>query len=438
MQAVDSMVATTPRRARTFNRSGSGEPTTLGSAPVKQESLGRRPCSEVKKVQFDAVVDALSGVNLDDDKSEEEPYSTDRHIKKFSETVLSFYLADKRDAYFPQKVLPKRPRMASPDTENPPKPSNEAFRLKVLRSLDLLQTREEKRFRRVATAASEHFEMPICLITLVEEEQQHVKASYGLENHGLVGACDLPRSDAVCGYILLPSSEPCLVVEDLTVDPRFSNANIVVGPPHFKSYFGAPLLTSDGVILGALCLLDFKVRKFNKDDKEWLLALAHLTAMELERERRREVLLKLKEDALQSQETSPILALDSDLEGLMVLEASAQGLRVVYVNEDWEKMTGYSMVDAYGRICTELLERSDPKSETEKKLSRSFSLDSRGSLSVNMLNYRKDGSVFRNWLRLRPIFTPATNEHDTGEVSCEDEAHTKYYLGVMTKARAIM
>ena len=55
-----------------------------------------------------------------------------------------------------------------------------------------------------------------------------------------------------------------LVVMDLSKDARFRLNGVVKGPPHFRFYAGAPLVSSVGLRLGSLCLSDTSPRFFTR------------------------------------------------------------------------------------------------------------------------------------------------------------------------------
>jgi GAF domain-containing protein len=64
-----------------------------------------------------------------------------------------------------------------------------------------------------------------------------------------------------------------LVVEDIKNDPRFSS-NPMVLEKGIRFYAGAPLRTSEGTVIGSLCVIDTKVRTFTGEDQQRLQAEA--------------------------------------------------------------------------------------------------------------------------------------------------------------------
>ena len=66
-----------------------------------------------------------------------------------------------------------------------------------------------------------------------------------------------------------------MVVPDATCDGRFADNALVRGDPGIRFYAGAPLLSAEGVPLGALCIIDRTPREGMTDlQKQGLTVLA--------------------------------------------------------------------------------------------------------------------------------------------------------------------
>ena len=61
----------------------------------------------------------------------------------------------------------------------PPKPLDEPLRLATLQGLGVLDTEVEERFDRISRMAQRLFEVPICLVSLVDAKRQWFKSSLG-------------------------------------------------------------------------------------------------------------------------------------------------------------------------------------------------------------------------------------------------------------------
>jgi GAF domain-containing protein len=82
------------------------------------------------------------------------------------------------------------------------------------------------------------------------------------------------------------AADEVLVCEDVTKDPRFAD-NPLILEKGIRFYAGAPLRTSDGVVLGSLCVIDMEPRQFSEADRDRLQAMADEVMAGLERTRGR-------------------------------------------------------------------------------------------------------------------------------------------------------
>ena len=108
--------------------------------------------------------------------------------------------------------------------------------------------------------------MAVALVTLIEREQQIIKASAGTSLEATL------RSDAFCDHLL--RSDDVLVVPDAREDPRFAANPHVTGEPFIRFYAGAPLIYMCEVHLGGFCLLDPAPRQLSAAEKADLANLA--------------------------------------------------------------------------------------------------------------------------------------------------------------------
>jgi diguanylate cyclase (GGDEF)-like protein/PAS domain S-box-containing protein len=91
---------------------------------------------------------------------------------------------------------------------------------------------------------------------------------------------------------------------------------------------------------------------------------------------------------------------DSVGNGIMIADARAPDLPLVYVNAAFERMTGYSAGEVYGRNCR-FLQGSDTDQPALMEVRRAIS--EKCEAHVLLKNYRKDATPFWNELNLSPI-----------------------------------
>ena len=168
--------------------------------------------------------------------------------------------------------------MTKPHPISFPIPDGEAARLEALRALDVLDTAPEEQFDRVTRLASQILDAPIALVSLVDEARQWFKSRVGLD------ATETPREVAFCTHAIM--DDEVLVVPDATEDERFRRNPLVVGAPEIRFYAGAPLILSDHVRLGTLCVIDRRARTFSDEQAACLADLASIVVDELELRKR--------------------------------------------------------------------------------------------------------------------------------------------------------
>ncbi|MEP7257986.1 MAG: GAF domain-containing sensor histidine kinase [Flavitalea sp.] len=148
-----------------------------------------------------------------------------------------------------------------------PLPKNEKRRLQALYDYDILDTISEKEYDSITRIASEICDVPVSLITLLDEQRQWFKSSFGFE------VKETPREFAFCNYTIM-DKDNIMVVPDLRADERFSENPLVTGHPNAVFYAGAPLVTPDGFVLGSICVLDGKINNLTDSQKDALKALS--------------------------------------------------------------------------------------------------------------------------------------------------------------------
>jgi len=210
-------------------------------------------------------------------------------------------------------------------------PANEAERLDELRRLDLGAAGREEAYDDLVGLASQWCEVPMAAVTLLDEQTQWLKAKVGLDVD-----CT-PRSDSFCTHAILDPRE-LMIVPDTHADPRFVANAMVIGPPHIRFYAGAPLITSTGLALGTLCLLDIRPRTLSPPQEHTLRVLAQQIC----------VLIELKREHLQLAQQQRFLhtVIDALHEGLIIRDAKQH---LSLVNGSASALLGEPLHEQLGR-----------------------------------------------------------------------------------------
>lgn len=174
-----------------------------------------------------------------------------------------------------------------------PLTKNEDLRLTALESYQIFDTESEKEFDDLASLASAICQVPIALITFIDEKRQSFKSHYGTdmtENH---------RELSFCTHAIA-SSDEIMIVPDANLDSRFTHNPSVTGPAKITFYAGVPLINEDGFALGTLCVLDQQTHTLSQSQIDALKTLAKQVVDKLELRRKIKTLEKTNQELLNS------------------------------------------------------------------------------------------------------------------------------------------
>ncbi len=105
--------------------------------------------------------------------------------------------------------------------------------------------------------------------------------------------------------------------------------------------------------------------------------------------------------------------LDSCVNGITLSDPDQEDNPLVYANEAFELITGYSREEIMGRNCR-FLQGNDRDQDGIEQIRQAMRENK--SVTVTLRNYRKDGELFYNRFSIRPLF--------------DREGRVIYYLGI--------
>jgi signal transduction histidine kinase len=155
-----------------------------------------------------------------------------------------------------------------------PLPANEIDRLAALYALNVLDSPPDKDFDDIVALASNVCGVPMSLLSLVDADRQWFKARIGTD------LTETSRDLSFCTHTILGTD--LLVVPDTRDDSRFRDNPSVEMTGGIRFYAGAPLITTDGYALGALCVIDSVPRRLEIEQLQALRALARQVTSQLE------------------------------------------------------------------------------------------------------------------------------------------------------------
>ncbi|MEO6887576.1 MAG: EAL domain-containing protein [Ktedonobacteraceae bacterium] len=221
--------------------------------------------------------------------------------------------------------------------KTPPIPSNEKQRLATLRALQILDTPPEERFDRITRLAAAFFDVPITLISLVDEERQWFKSVEGL------AICEASRDTSFCGHAML--SRELFIIPDALADTRFADNPLVTGDPWIRFYAGCPLYALDGSALGSFCILDRHPREISASDQQMLRDLGSWVENEIHT-------VEISQALLQRESEVRLHAIMESTNDVMMFVGTDQ--RLLTVNGCFSTFFGIPSAEIAGSSCHDL------------------------------------------------------------------------------------
>lgn len=225
--------------------------------------------------------------------------------------------------------------MTRSDAVQPPRiPDNEKERLDELWALKILDTPPSERLDRVTRIATACFDVPIALVSLVDQHRQWFKSRQGLE------ATETSRAISLCGHAV--ADDRSLVVCDASLDARFADNPLVMGAPNVRFYAGQVIHGPRGLPIGTLCIIDRKAREFSAQSLTVLGDLATLVEQELQAS-------ALASEWLELRERSRFFEDLAQNVGELVQSVGPKG-EILYVNAMWRRTLEYSGLAAPANV----------------------------------------------------------------------------------------
>jgi len=160
-------------------------------------------------------------------------------------------------------------------------PITDIGRLLELSRYDLQSPEVRAKLHDLAKRSATRFDMPIGLVSIVLDSAQYMAGMYGLSGW-MAEAEGMPVEWSFCANAVR-TGQP-YIVEDASVD-ALQHDNPVVVVDGVRSYAGAPLITADGNVLGAFCVVGVQPRHFSTKEISELIEMASDVVDELGRHR---------------------------------------------------------------------------------------------------------------------------------------------------------
>jgi GAF domain-containing protein len=145
--------------------------------------------------------------------------------------------------------------------------SDEMERQQALERTGVLTRDADPVLDRLTETARQAFGTAIAAVTFIESDVQFMRSAVGIE------PVTLPRDEAFCDITIRRDAH--FVIEDASLDPRYSDHSLVTGNEGIRFYAGYPIEAPDGQRIGAVCVMDTSPRQFTAVDAQLLRAIAH-------------------------------------------------------------------------------------------------------------------------------------------------------------------
>ena len=146
-------------------------------------------------------------------------------------------------------------------------PAIENQRLEALGRLHFRDGQIEEVFDHLARVVALTLRSPIGLVSVAGADLLLTRGVFGCNE------AEVPADNAFCVHTMR-NPEGLTLVEDASIDPRFSASPMVAGAPDIRFFAGAALRNPGGVVVGVLGVLGRARRTLDSEQQELLRALA--------------------------------------------------------------------------------------------------------------------------------------------------------------------
>lgn len=151
-------------------------------------------------------------------------------------------------------------------------------RLAALQAAGLLDEAPEAAFDRLTRLAATLLDVPVALISLVDDRRQFFTSAVGLAEPW-ASQRGTPLSHSFCQHVV--ADDAPLLVEDARVHPKVRD-NLAIPDLGVIAYAGVPIRTTDNHVLGAFCAIGTTPRPWSDDEVALLAELAASFVREIE------------------------------------------------------------------------------------------------------------------------------------------------------------
>ena len=267
--------------------------------------------------------------------------------------------------------------------------------LKALHAISISKHSSEDKIRNILDIIKCHFELPLGIVSRVENEFYTVM--HCTENdHRIHSGDTYTLSNTICDITLNHKKEEALFEDE----PIFYSSNLKESPyaDHsavksmpFKTYIGMAIQVS-GKLYGTINFSSIHPKE-NFEEEEILMFLQAKEAIVYE-------LQLIERRVLQEENEDLALIVKSTENSIIITDDKA---RITWTNDAFEKVTGYRFDEVSGKVPGDFLQ--GPKTDAKAIAKMRKAIREKKSTRVEIINYHKTGKPFWTSIDLQPIFT---------------------------------
>ncbi len=202
-----------------------------------------------------------------------------------------------------------------------------------------------------------------------------------------------------------------VIVSDISSDPLWTDHQELARSFGLRACWSWPVLDSNGKPLATLAVYHREPKPPTSADEEVIVRISATVGIAVEWARREGHLSRLNtcishlNDIVMITESSPL---------------DEPGPRIVFVNEAFERLTGYTQAEVLGRSPRIL---QGPKTDRRELARIREGLESQRAVKAEILNYRKDGTEFWVEFEIVPVFN--TSDQTSSFVAVQRDVTTR-------------
>ena len=198
-----------------------------------------------------------------------------------------------------------------------------------------------------------------------------------------------------------------IIVEDINTHENWKPYLELTQKANLHSCWSEPIFSSQNEVLGTFAMYSNTPSKPNDFQLKQLSSYAHLAAVTIEKENKKIEADIEKRKELQKElnkKTEDLQLFKHVVENInygIVITKANQTNELLYVNKEFETMTGYSKEEALGQNC-KFLQKDDIQQKAISSIKKA--INQQEKVQVELRNYKKDGALFYNLTNISPVY----------------------------------